>query len=34
MAMFRANLPEKIMRDVTGHRSNALMLYERPSIEE
>ena len=32
--MFRANIPEKIIHDVTGNRSNALMLYERPSIDQ
>ena len=30
-AMFAANVPERIIRDITGHRSNALQLYERPT---
>ena len=29
-----AGVPEKIIRDVTGHRSNALHLYERPTVEQ
>ena len=32
-AIFNASVPEKMIRDVTGHRSKALMLYEHPSIE-
>ena len=31
-AMFSANVPEKLIRDVTGHQSNALHLYERPTM--
>ena len=27
-------MPEKIIRDVTGHRSNVLHLYERPSLQQ
>ena len=30
--MFSANVPEKLIRDVTGHQSNALHLYERPTM--
>ena len=33
-AKFNASVPEKMIRDVTGHRSKALMLYECPSIEQ
>ena len=33
-ALFTAGLPEKLMRDVTGHRSNALHLYDRPSLQQ
>ena len=33
-AMFTANVPEKMIREVTGHRSKALMAYERPSVEQ
>ena len=33
-AMFAANVPEKIIRSVTGHRSTALQLYERPTEEQ
>ena len=33
-AMFRANVPEKIIREVTGHQSNALDLYERPTLQQ
>ena len=33
-AMFHAGVPEKIIRDVTGHRSNALHLYERPTQQQ
>ena len=32
--MFCANIPERIIRDVMGHSSNALMLYECPTIEQ
>ena len=32
-ALFNARVPDKLIRNVTGHRSNALHLYERPSIE-
>ena len=31
-ALFNAGVPEKLIRDVTGHRSNALHLYERPTV--
>ena len=31
-AMFSANVPEKVIRDITGHQSNALHLYERPTV--
>ena len=33
-AMFSAKVPERMIRDVTGHRSNALMRYEHPSVEQ
>ena len=33
-ALFNAGVPEKLIRDVTGHRSSALHLYERPTIEQ
>ena len=32
--LFNAGVPEKLIRDVTGHRSNALQLYERPTIQQ
>ena len=31
--LFNAGVPEKLIRGVTGHRSNALQLYERPTTE-
>ena len=33
-AMFKANVPEKMIREVTGHQSNALDLYERPTLQQ
>ena len=33
-ALFNAGVPEKLIRDVTGHRSKALELYERPSLKQ
>ena len=33
-AMFNASVPEKLIREVTGHRLSALHLYERPSLEQ
>ena len=33
-ALFNAGLPEKLIRGVTGHRSKALQLYERPTTEQ
>ena len=33
-ALFNAGVQEKLIRDVTGHRSNALQIYERPSLEQ
>ncbi len=33
-ALFNAGVSEKLIRDVTGHRSNALQLYERPSQDQ
>lgn len=33
-ALFNAAVPEKMIRDVTGHKSNALQLYERPTVEQ
>ena len=32
--MFAANVPEKLIRDVTGHRSRSLQLYERLTLEQ
>ena len=33
-ALFSAGVPERLIRDVTGHQSNALHLYERPSLAQ
>ena len=33
-AMFNASVPEKMIREVTGHRSSALHLYERPTLKQ
>ncbi len=33
-ALFSAGVPDKMIREVTGHRSNALELYERPSMAQ
>lgn len=34
-AMFAAQVPEKIIKDVTGHKSSkALALYERPTVAQ
>ena len=33
-ALFTAGLPEELIREVTGHRSNALHLNERPSLQQ
>ena len=33
-AMFNAGVPDKLIRDVTGHRSTALQLYERPTVQQ
>ena len=33
-ALFNAGVPEKMIRDVTGHRSSALLQYERPNLEQ
>lgn len=33
-ALFTANVPEKMIKEVTGHRSNALQLYERPTLQQ
>ncbi len=33
-ALFNAGVPDKFIRDVTGHRSNALQLYERPTLQQ
>ena len=33
-ALFNAGVPEKLIRDVTGHRSKALELYECPSLDQ
>ena len=33
-ALFNAGVSERIIRDVTGHHLNALLVYERPSLEQ
>ena len=33
-ALFNAGVPEKLIRDVTGHHSNVLEVYQRPSVEQ
>ena len=33
-SLFSANVPEKLIRDVAGHRLSALHLYERPTLEQ
>ena len=33
-ALFHAGVPEKLIRDVTGHCTNALQLYERPTDQQ
>ena len=33
-SLFHAGVPEKLIRDVTGHCSNALQLYERPTEQQ
>ena len=34
-AMFTAEVPEKIIKEVTGHKSSkALAIYERPTVEQ
>ena len=33
-AMFNAGVSDKLIRDVTGHRSTALQLYERPTLQQ
>ena len=33
-ALFNAGVQEEMIREVNGHRSNALLLYERPSNEQ
>ena len=33
-ALFTAGVPEKLIYDVTGYCSNALHLYERPSLQQ
>ena len=32
--LFNAGVPDKLIQDVTGHRSNALQLYERPNMQQ
>ena len=32
--MFNAGVSDKLIRDVTGHRSTALQLYERPTLQQ
>ena len=33
-ALFHANVPDKLIREVTGHKSNSLELYERPTEDQ
>ena len=33
-AMFNTGVPDKLIRDITGHRSAALQLYERPTVQQ
>ena len=33
-ALFNEGVPERVIRDVTGHRSNALLTYQRPTLEQ
>lgn len=33
-ALFSVGVPEKVIQEVTGHRSNALLAYQRPTIEQ
>ena len=33
-ALFNAGVPERLIRDVTGHKSNALHLYARPTEQQ
>ena len=33
-ALFNANVPENMIRDVTGHCSNLLQLYEHPTLQQ
>ena len=33
-ALFNANVPEKMIRDVTRHHSNLLQLYEHPTLQQ
>ena len=33
-ALFSVGVPERMIRDVTGNRSNALQLYKRPSLTQ
>ena len=33
-ALFTADIPEKIIQEVIGHRSSAVMAYERPTIQQ
>ena len=33
-ALLNAGVPERLIRDVTGHKSNALHLYERPTEQQ
>ena len=33
-ALFSAGVPERLIQDITGHQSNALHLYERPSLAQ
>ena len=32
--LFNSGIDEKLIRDRTGHRSNALFQYEKPSVEQ
>ena len=33
-ALLNAGVPEKVIREVTGHRSNAMLTHQRPTLEQ
>ena len=33
-ALFNANVSKKVIRDVTGHHSSSLQLYEHPTLQQ